>query len=196
MIKGRVLALAVFALLGACTAGTDFVRASDASLHLGQTTYADVKAMLGEPYSTEKIYKDGIGTQEIFYGYAYSAGVGQAADVSPDHGQHFYFVGGKLVGYDFTSSFKSDSTDFDSSKADLIQKGKSTQADVRTLLGAPDGQYMYPMVKGTDTLADVYLNSQVSSVGSNTDTFTKRLIVSYDANGTVTDVDYSESGEK
>lgn len=188
----RLTAVAAVLALSACAAGTDFVHQSNDSLHLGQTTYQQLTASMGKPTMTGSVNKNGATIQTITYAYAKVGGNAQDKGITPARSQAFYFSNNVLVGYEYTSSWKEDSTDFDGSKAGGIQKGVTTRDQVHTMFGQPGGQYVYPMVSDKDGTAEAYINTQTRGFSS----FIKKLVVSYDAKGVVTDSDYSENGKK
>ncbi len=85
------------------------------------------------------------------------------------------FHNGTLVGTEFTSSFKQDGTDFEASKLSLIEKGKTSKAEVIQLLGTPGGSYMVPLTASPSELAMVYQYSQTKGSAFNLRFYTKPL---------------------
>src|SRR5579863_1599496 len=127
----------IFVLIGvlgltAC-AGTDFVRMPDNSLQLGKTTSQEVTARLGKPYQQGVLMTNGLSLQTYSYAYASTGGEPEAKGVTAARSQGFYFLNSILVGYEFTSSWKIDSSDFDGSKASQITKGTTTRDQVHML---------------------------------------------------------------
>jgi hypothetical protein len=183
------------ALLAGC-AGTQFARVADDALVLGQTTEAQVRARLGEPYREGAVTKNSRQMKSLSYAYANTGAEGAADGVVAARSQGFYFHDGRLVGHEFISSWKEDSTDFDGAKAAQIRKGQSTLQDVQRLLGPPVGRYIHPMVAGADEQAVSYLYSQTTGGAFNLRFFQKRLLVTADRRGVVTEVDYAESGSR
>jgi hypothetical protein len=183
------------ALLAGC-AGTQFTRVADDALVLGQTTEAQVRARLGEPYREGVVTKNNQQMKSLSYAYANTGAEGAADGVVAARSQGFYFRDGRLVGYEFISSWKEDSTDFDGSKAAQIRKGQSRLEDVERLFGRPVGRYIHPMVAGADEQAVSYLYSQTTGGAFNLKFFQKRLLVTANRQGVVTEVDYAESGTR
>jgi hypothetical protein len=101
-----------------------------------------------------------------------------------------------MVADEFVSSFPNDATDFDESKVSAIVKGKSTRADLISLLGNPNGRGVYPFIKNKGETAAIYSYSHVKGSVFNMKFYAKTLVVSFDANSVVTDVEYTSSGEK
>ncbi len=66
------------------------------------------------------------------------------------------FWKGKLVAYQFSSSFLEDETDFDESKVASFARGRTTTTDVLNQLGRPGGQAIYPYVARQGTRAYFY----------------------------------------
>jgi len=188
--------LAVLALattLAGC-AGTDFVRPAEGSLVVGKSTTADVTAKLGAPYQTGELTKNE--KQLKVYRYAYASTGGEAAyeGVTPARALALTFYEDKLSSQEFISSFKQDSSDFDSSKVAKIVKNKSTKAEVIALLGKPTGEAIYPVIKGMTDKALVYSYSQFKGSVFSPNVFSKMLTVSFNAQDIVTDVEFVTSG--
>jgi outer membrane protein assembly factor BamE (lipoprotein component of BamABCDE complex) len=199
-MKSSVVKFAVisFALFLAGCAGTKFVRLADDSLVLGQTTQEQIRARLGTPYREGEITKNGQQLQTLSYAYS-SSSAGGGADafgITPARSQGFIFLKDKLVGYEFASSYKEDSTNFDSEKIPQIKTGVSTRSDVVRLLGNPGGKYIYPLIADTNDEATNYMYMQTRGTAINLKSYQKLLVVTFNAQGVVTNVEYTESGEK
>jgi hypothetical protein len=192
-----ILLASAWMLLTGC-AGTNFVRVPDSALVLGQTSSEQIKASLGSPNQEGLMTKNGHQITTVSYVYAQSIGGDAAADdVIPSRGQSFLFFNDKLVGYNFASSWKDDCTDFDSAKVSEIKKGVSTRSDVISLLGAPGGKSIYPLVAkdGEDAVSYLYTQTTKRSLVIFR-VYVKTLVVTFDQQGIVTDVEYAESGQK
>jgi outer membrane protein assembly factor BamE (lipoprotein component of BamABCDE complex) len=192
-----ILLASVWMLLTGC-AGTNFVHMSENALVLGQTSSDQIKASLGSPAQQGVLTKNGQQITTFSYVYAQSIGGDAAADdVIPVRNQTFFFFNDKLVGYNFTSSWKNDCTDFDSTRVSAIKKGVSTRSDVVSLFGAPGGKSIYPLVanKGDEGMTYLYFQTTKRKVFI-INSYLKTLIVTFDKQGIVTDVSYSESGQK
>jgi hypothetical protein len=187
--------LAATALVLAGCAGTDFVRPDPGSFALGSMTQADISQRMGKPYRAGTLEKNGKTLQTSTYAYA-SFGESLYPGITPSRSQGFYFFGGKLVGTEFTSSFKADGTDFDESKVSQIEKGKSTRADVVRLLGPAGGDYMTPLITGPTDRALVYTYSQARGSAFNMRFYSKSLVVVCNEAGVVTDVQYTAQGQR
>ena len=125
--------------------------------------------------------------------YSY-ARTGEAAveGSTPARSQSFHFFEDRLVGHDYVSSFKEDSTEFDGNGISRIRKGVTTRNEILRLFGAPGGRYVYPLAErpGGETL--VYLYAHTTSTGLHLQHYRKLLAVSIDSGGVVTDVKFSE----
>jgi hypothetical protein len=187
--------ISIALLLNAC-AGKNFVRMTDESLVLGKTTQGQIKAALGKPYRTGVVTKNEKQLTTATYAYAASGGKAAAKGVTPARSQGFYFLDSILVGHEFTSSWQEDSTDFDSAKVAEIKKGKTTRAEVVKLLGNPGGMYIYPLIPNKNEEASTYLYGQTSGTAFNLKFYQKLLVVSFDPKGIVSNVDYTEAGQK
>lgn len=186
------IAICLGLVLTGC-AGTNFVRVGDDALILGQTTDQEILGQLGPPYRQGAINKNGRQLKTVTYSYSSAAGKPAAAGVVPARSQGFYFFNSKLVGYEFTSSWEEDSTNFNSGKISQIKRGKSTRDDVVRLLGNPGGKYIYPIVSNSDQEAVNYLYNQVTGNAFNMKIYNKLLVVTFDKQKVVVDIDYSES---
>lgn len=193
MVRAALIFLAV--LLTGC-AGTNFVRVADDALVLGQTTSEQIAARLGSPYREGTMTKNGQQIKTASYAYASTGGSAAAAGVIPARSQGFYFFNNKLVGYDFTSSWKEDSTDFDSGKVSQIKKGESTRSDVVRLLGNPGGKSIFPVIANAGEEAATYQYTQTKGSAFNLKIYQKQLIVTFNQQGIVTNIEFTESGEK
>ena len=101
-----------------------------------------------------------------------------------------------MVGYEFTSSWKEDSTNFDGDKVSQIKKGESTRSDVVRLLGNPGGKYIYPVIPNSGEEAVNYLYNQTKGSAFNLKFYQKSLIVTFNKQGIVSNVEFTESGQK
>jgi outer membrane protein assembly factor BamE (lipoprotein component of BamABCDE complex) len=187
--------LGLMLLLSGC-AGTNFTRVADDTLVLGQTTSEQITARLGSPYREGVLTKNNEQLKTAVYAYAATTGEGAADGVTPARSQGFYFFENRLVGYEFSSSWKEDSTNFDATKVAQIKKGESTRADVVRPLGNPGGKGIYPLIPGKDENAVNYLYTQVTGSAFNMKVYQKQLVVTFDKQGVVTNVEFTESGQK
>ena len=186
-------AIFLFIILTGC-AGTNFVRLADDAIVLGETTAEQITARLGPPYREGLITKN---NQQIeIASYASAGGKADAEGVTAARSQGFYFFNKKVVGYEFTSSLKEDSTNFASGNVSQIKKGESTRDDVVTLLGPPGGKYIYPVIPSSDEDAINYLYTQTKGSASNLKFYQKRLVVTFNKQGIVTNVEFNESWQK
>jgi hypothetical protein len=189
------LAVALALVIAGC-AGSDFARQPDDNLVMGRTSRQEVLQRLGSPYREGTMTKNGKQLKTMTYAFATTGGTPAREGVTPARGQGFYFLDDKLAGYDFTSSWKEDASDFDAAKVPQIKKGMSTRADVMRLIGRPGGKYAYPMIPNQNEQADVYLYAETKGSAFNVKFYQKHLVVTYDERGVVSNVDYQELGQK
>ena len=101
----------------------------------------------------------------------------------------FKFHNNILVGYVYSSSWAEDPTDFDETKSAEIIQGVSTKTDVLQRLGKPSGYYIYPMIESRSGDAAVYYYTETrAGVATAAQTLSKLLVVTFAANGIVSDV--------
>jgi len=189
------LAVALALIVAGC-AGSNFTKQPDDALVLGQTSRQDILQRLGSPYREGTVTKNGKQLKTMTYAFATTGGTPARDGVTPARGQGFYFLDDKLAGYDFTSSWKEDQSNFDGAKVPAIKKGVSTRDDVVRLVGAPRGKYAYPLIAEQNRQADVYLYAETRGGPFNVKFYQKHLVVTYDERGVVTNVDYQELGQK
>jgi hypothetical protein len=106
----RITLLILIVILLAACAGRNFVRPSKDIIQLGKTTEQQVVAELGNPYSSKRYEANGNWVYLVY---------GIVSDFGVKHAK-FYFKDDLLIGYEFSSSFPEDSTDFDLTNADKI----------------------------------------------------------------------------
>ena len=193
IVKSAVISLGI--LVTGC-AGTNFVRVADDAIVLGQTTSEQITARLGSPYREGVVTKNNQQIKTSSYAYASTGGEAAAEGVTAARSQGFYFFNNKVVGYEFTSSWKEDSTNFDSGKVSQIKKGESTRSDVVRLLGGPGGKYIYPVIPSSDEEAVNYLYHQTKGSAFSLKFYQKQLVVTFNKQGIVTNVEFTESGQK
>jgi outer membrane protein assembly factor BamE (lipoprotein component of BamABCDE complex) len=96
----------------------------------------------------------------------------------------YTFHEGRLVGYDYTSSFQDDRTSFDESAAPRIKRGETRRAEVLALIGPPTGEFIYPSPHANrpDHRAYVYTMAQrtVAPASNTLETTSKVLAVVFD----------------
>jgi hypothetical protein len=187
----RLAAVIIVILFLASCAGTNFVRPEPESLSLGKTTYQDIINQFGKPYQEGTKLKNENMIKTATYAYSSAGGMALYEGVTPARAMAFHFVDDLLIGYEFSSSYKEDHSDYDDSKISLIKKGETTRGEVVDLLGEPKGIYVFPLIKNREDEAMVYLYSQFKSFKI----YQKLLIVSVN-NDIVTDVDFTTSGKK
>ncbi len=193
IVKCAIISLGIF--LTGC-AGTNFVRVADDAVVLGQTTSEQITARLGSPYREGTVTKNDQQIKTSSYAYASVGGEAAAEGVTAARSQGFYFFNNKVVGYEFTSSWKEDSTNFDSAKVSQINKGESTRSDIVRLFGNPGGKYIYPVIPNSGEDAVNYLYSQTKGSAFNLKLYQKLLVVTFNKQGIVTNVEFTESGQE
>jgi hypothetical protein len=180
--KISVLSAAICLFFCGC-AGRDFQRLDYTKVGLGHTTRQDVLAMMGEPEKQGITTTNGVTLQTNTYAFAdtraRSAIHGTAAKAM---GLSYYE--GRLVKYHYLSWFLDDRIPIDSRRVALIEKDKTSRAEVLRLLGPPSGEAVYPAApKGKRTMSWQCFTDGANNV----------VVVELDENGVVRSVSYSES---
>jgi len=175
-VRSGILALV---LAGACLLGADFSRPDPASFALGKTTEEEIRQRFGAPdgEATGLVGDKSVGVLR----YTYSA---MAGDLVAARAMVYMFNAGRLVGFDYSSSFAADQTTFDETAVKRIERGQTTRAETQALLGKPTGQFIYPStyapVPGRH--ADIYSYSRTerSSAGGTLDQVSRVLALVFD----------------
>lgn len=165
----------LFAVLLAVTgcAGKEFTRIPNADLVFNQTEASEIQAKLGDPQNTMMTLVNGKEIRTWIYSYASAVSTaGLVAGGASSRVQVFKFHQGKLVGYEYSSSFLNDPTGFDSSVIAGFREGVTTRADVVQVLGEPGGESVYPVIDQPGdravtyafTLTDANLRSSYKSL--------------------------------
>ena len=146
MFRTLCAALCVAAFLSACS-GREFVRVPNQELVLNQTTMSDIKARLGEPQNSMRSLRKGKEIRTLNYVYSSALSTtGILVGMPSVRVQSFKFTDGVLVGYEFTSNFLNDPTNFDQSVIDSFRQGVTTRQDVIGALGTPGGESAFPVI--------------------------------------------------
>lgn len=190
-----VFSVAVALVLAGC-AGTDFKRPAADSLVLGKSTTADIAAVMGTPKQVGEEVRNGQKIKTLHYAYASSVEESLYPGVIAGRFMQFSTFNDLLVAQEFTSSFKSDGTDFDESKVDGFAKGTTTRAEAQSKLGKASGEAIYPVIKSAGDTALIYTYTQAKGSAFDMKFHSKRLLLSFDAKGVLTDIDFSSSGQK
>lgn len=171
-------------LASACLVGADFSRSDPETFALGKTTEKEIRERFGEPssQSTAQV-RDNVVT---ILRYTH---VEPRTTVVHGRTMVYSFHQDKLVGFDYSSSFESDKTDFDESLPARIKRGQTTLSEVLALLGKPTGQFIYPSpyVWAPDHRAFVYSYSRNDRPppGETLQTISKFLAITFDSRDVV-----------
>jgi len=193
----NILFISLSIFLVSC-AGTSQVRTPDDAIALGRTTIEQITARLGPPGRVGTVIKNDREITSIIYFFGTS---GEGSDNPEAAGasrfKTFYFFDNKLVGYEFASSWKEDSTNFDSREVAKIKIGGSTKNDVVRLFGNPGGQYIYPIIPNKAEEAVNYFYYIIKKSGSlEFKPYRKLLVITFNKEGVITNVEYDESGQE
>jgi hypothetical protein len=195
-----LFALLFGALSSAGCAGKNFdLAAQPQLLTIGVTTARDITSRFGKPQTEARINKNGEDIRVITY--SYSRG-NVANEIAPARVASFYLNSGVLVGHGYRSSFKEDSTDFDSSITAGVVEGQTYCSEITEKIGQPSGILQFPVTDDFDTKRMVYEYSQLV-VGvilpwdfgtSQFRIYAKSFSIDCDATGVVIDSTFAESG--
>lgn len=186
----RVFAvIAALVALGGCA--TNFVRPPSESLTLGKSTSADIIKLAGKPTSQNDNFKINGETTKVL-SYYYNDGAKFWGLIIPQRTLTYTLFNDTMVGEEFNSTMDGEKTEFDTSKANTIQKGKSTKDDVIALLGKPSGEVIYPVIKEKNSRGLVYAYSYARFAGILTSYNNYLLVVTVDDKNIVTDVSYKK----
>ena len=194
--RAKDCVFALLLVLAGC-AGKDFVRPAPDAFKLGETSYSQVVRQLGEPRKSGDLLKNDKTVKSITYVYASTGSEPSEGGVIPARGLTYYFYQESLVGEEFLSSFKSDSSNFDEAKVESIRKGQTSRPEVIQMLGAPTALFIPPMVKSTAGEAIGYTYQATrGGLFSGFKVMFKSLRISFDDGGLVSEVDYASAGNR
>ena len=131
----RFVALVV---AGLCLLGADFARPDPASFALGSTTEAEIRQRFGNPYgqTTSRVGDRVVTTLQYTYAEPRTG-------VIPARAMTYSFYDGRLVGFDYSSSFGADETAFDEKVVKRIKRGETTRTEVLAIAGPPTGPHAF-----------------------------------------------------
>ena len=189
-----IAVISILIILSGC-AGTirpynkDFVRPTQEAFKLGKTTYSQVVQQLGESGKEDILLKNDKNIKRI--GYVYASAVGEPLEegVTPVRINSYYFLNDTLVGQTFTSSFKSDNSNFDDTRIAAIVKGKTKRSEVIQLMGKPSGFYIPPIVTASKGVGYLYTTTRIGE--KPVKVYTKSLGISFNENDEVSDIEFS-----
>ncbi len=175
-----------------CAGSRDFGQPQLRELALGKTTLAEIVSRFGAPQQRGRAARDGVEIVTLSYSHADPDAPATEARVAAVKALALYFARDVLVGYEFLSTFKADSSDFDDTRVSDIARGITTEAQVQSLVGRPSGMYIYPLTRSPGERALVFLYGQKKGAAP---LARKHLVVTVDAGGIVRDVQFEKSGE-
>lgn len=170
---------------------TEAARPAPNSVTLGKTTLAELTQKMGPASKTANAVFNNEPIEVRVYSFAGTGGEPLERGVIPARNVTYYFHKGVLIGESFSSSFKSDHTNFDDSKVPLIVKGKTTRAEVAQLFGRPGSVALRPIAKAP--AEDVLVYSYSSSNGQKIVT-ARTLRIGFDAAGVAQYVEQATAG--
>jgi hypothetical protein len=166
-------------LAGACLLGADFIRPDPATFTLGKTSEQEIRQRFSEPDSQTTTQVGDKAVTILRYAHAEAR-----STVVLARAMAYTFHEGRLVGFDYSSSFPADQTVFDESAVKRIKRGETTRAEVVALVGKPTGQFIYPSPYATTPgrRVDVYSYSRTETVpsGGTLETTNKVLAITFD----------------
>jgi hypothetical protein len=197
--------LCLLVLAGCATSGRDFPADALHGLEPGATTKKDVLSRLGEPlqertFTTALDMAGGklpqpIIVQSLSYSYQEPSAMGNGfiPGVWPQRWATIFLVDHNVIGYYIGSSFKADSTDFDTAAAGNIKRKVSTEKEILDLFGSRHGKAMYPMARspsGRSLFYNIVLHGHPAG-----QTTTKRLRINLNSEGVVEDFEVESKAD-
>jgi hypothetical protein len=184
-------------LLAACAVGAPFVRPPADAIRLGETTRAQVIALLGPPKEEERIVVRGKELRGITYLYAGDTEPSKVPGTLGLRQLGFVLADDVVVGEIFLSSFASDHSDFDESRVGEIVKGTTTCDAVMRKFGRPGWRVIPPATEHEgDALVIAYTFKYMKRPVLQFKSFEKSLAVRCDSSGVVREVSYGELGDR
>ena len=180
-------------IIGCATVGREFNYHNRKQLNLESTTVEEAIKLFGEPYeSKEMSNKDG-NFKELVYSFAKADAIGGASarQLSLEFRENI------LNGYLYISGFSVDATDFNYDSIKNIEVGTSNKENVLNIIGEPSGKILCPSYsystrceKGNEIWFYAFVYQSQEQKKKNTKT--KMLILIFDENGVVTDLEASK----
>lgn len=162
----------------------------------GETKYEQVIKKFGKPKESSTKTDN----QDVLTNISYTESGKFRNGFLPMRYLAVYFKNDIVIGYDWYSSFKEDSTDFDETKISQIIKGETTWQEAAAILNCNYGVYIYPRTNDPNEQALVYMFIQYRNVfeglKARANIYTKSLTITYGPDDIVTDFAYETSGEK
>jgi len=111
--------------------------------------------MLGKPEARHRKVING--KEVVHFQYSHASAAGFGIGIGPiARTAHVWFSEKHLVGYSYNSNWPGHSTDFDEHALPRIVEGKSTRAEVESLLGRPTGLEVYPLIDNDEDILVSY----------------------------------------
>jgi hypothetical protein len=184
---------AILFLLG-CSAGRPFQNPDHGSMALGQTTEEQVVGLFGKPLREFAVTTNGEDMKMLQYYYV-PGHRNPVTGISPVTTMFVYLWKDKLVRYEYTSTASETNTDFDTELVKKITKGSTTCSQVVELIGQPGGYAIFPGIPEHDVTAMVYFCEITTGLAFNAKIHRKILVLPFDKNGVILDVQLTETGQ-
>jgi outer membrane protein assembly factor BamE (lipoprotein component of BamABCDE complex) len=177
----------VLIIFTGCSAGLKFSTPTAELLVLNKTTYSQVIASLGKPFSTTNTTINEIQVKYIQYYYAdkYPNFPPVFKGTIPERTLTCYFLNDTIVYFNYISSFLSDNTYFHPDKPDMLKEGSSKQ-EVINVLGNPSGEQTFPFPD-----AWLYHYSQTWDLSKYTEI--RKLTLFFNADNTIKKIEYQNT---
>jgi len=185
-------AAAALVLAGGCT--QPFLRPAPEELKIGETTPAQIVERVRRNPVYGTLQRNGRTLQMVAFAQDAEWERPHGYDgVIPSRTQVYYFLDGKLAGYEFNSTVESDHTDFSARGTRDIVKGRTAREELAKLLGPPSGYLAYPLVEKGSAMTWSYRETRRVPMGKPF-VYAKFLIIFLNENGIVDDFNYTTTG--
>ncbi len=194
--------------LGCASSGVNFSEGAFTQLQVGNTTAAQVSALLGKPLAEETASFDGV--ESVMKVYSYSKNTFELYSRTNVKSLHLEFIKGILNGLVYNNSFADSSTDFDSALRDSLVVGQSTKQKSVSLFGLHYGEVRLPTNLLNRTMPELYTRKipqsavealvyyyrfliEVERRGGHFANHYKLLVLYFDNNGLLVDKAFTEN---
>lgn len=159
--------------------GADFSRPDTAGFALGKTTEQEIRQRFGAPNSEATAQ---VGNQPVtILRYTHSE---VTSGLVAARAMVYTFHAGRLVGFDYSSSFAGDQTVIDESALKRIRPRETTRAGTLALVGKPTGQFIYPSpyvtMPGRRVDLYSYARSEKAASGATLEEISRVLAITFD----------------
>lgn len=185
------LFICILGSIGGCAG--NFVRPDTDSVKLGKSKPGEVTSLVSGQPTRRNVEVNNEKIDTIIYNYV--GNVPFYGSVIPHRSLTYSFFHDVLVGEEFISTYDDERTEFDTNKVPQVRNGQ-TKDQVISIMGAPSGKVLYPLIGDKNGSGLVYAYSYSRFAPLVSPSWSYLLIVTFDEKGVVTNISYKENGKE